>query len=67
MSNFRIFFSLKNGQFFLRKQTFTSLMCFGGQGGQTKKNKVQGKSGQRTDVGPWELSNVPHVGPYNSS
>ena len=39
----------------------------GGQGGQTKKNKVQGKSGQRTDVGPWELSNVPHVGPYNSS
>ena len=45
-------------------------MCFGGAGGAggpNKKNKVQGKSGQRTDVGPWELSNVPHVGPYNSS
>ena len=70
MSDFRNFFSLKNGQFFLRKQSFTSPMCFGGSGGAggpNKKNKVQGKSGQRTDVGPWELSNVPHVGPYNSS
>ena len=39
MSDFRNFFSLKNGQFFWRKQTFTSPMCFGGSGGAGGPNK----------------------------
>ena len=57
MSDFRNFFSLKNGQFFLRKQTFTSPMCFGGSGGAGGPNK---KTKFRVKVDKelmWDLGN----------